>query len=346
MRGDLVQDRLRVQEQSASPFLKRSRQSAEKSPPAASMAMTMAEFRDYMENNTNKRFDGIEDKISGMQGTVDRINDNVKANAAKIESHEAKIAEICAEVKKMKQDPFPPLGRPLGPPSVPTPLPSPTDDREFDLARRSLRLWPIAGSTENDLWDSAGLFLGSNLALEGKLNEAAIDCIKRVDIPSGPGVRDEALIRFKDATIRDMVIGSASKLSAFIGSDGKATAGMRMEVPPRLQQTFRVLFKYGQNLRARHGPGTRRHVKFCDLDRTLYLNVKLPQDDNWSKVSIEVAMRGMKAKRSIDDGQLERRLDITGPIADARPRAASTSNPPPSSAASAWPRRPGGSTSS
>lgn len=145
-------------------------------------------------------------------------------------------------------------------------------------------------------------------------------------------------------------MGAASKLSSFIDVNGKATAGMRMEVPSRLQQSFRVLFKYGQNLRARHGQGTRRHVKFCDLERNLFLNIKLPGDEGWSKVSLEVAMRGMRARETMSNGQLERRLDITGPFtSQPRPRASSTagpSGPPPPTQASAWTRRSGGSSSS
>ena len=355
LRGDLVRDRQRIQEDSASPHLKRPRSTSEVSPtgPAAAMAMTMAEFREYMENNTNKRLDGLDDKMSGMQGTIRRIDANVKTNADNIQKHEEKISEMFAQIQKIKEDPFPPLAAgatgSLGGGLLP-PVPSRVEDREFDLARRSLRLWPVPGSTKDSLWEAAGIFLGTNLGMEGKLNATSIESITRVEIPSGPGVRDEVLVRFKEITLRDMVMGAASKLSSFIDVNGKATAGMRMEVPSRLQQSFRVLFKYGQNLRARHGQGTRRHVKFCDLERNLFLNIKLPGDEGWSKVSLEVAMRGMRARETMSNGQLERRLDITGPFtSQPRPRASSTagpSGPPPPTQASAWTRRSGGSSSS
>lgn len=77
--------------------------------------------------------------------------------------------------------------------------------------------------------------------------------------------------------------------------------------------------------------------------KSIFLNVKLPGDDRWGKVSIEVATRGMRAKDSLNDDQLERRLDITGPSRDPpRLRAASVADPPPST--SAWTRRTAGST--
>ena len=152
-----------------------------------------------------------------------------------------------------------------------------------------------------------------------------VEAISRVTIPSGPGVSDEALVLFSDSNVRDMVLGSAAKLGPFRDATGRPTAGMRMEVPPALQQDFRILFRYGQNLRTRHGLGTRRHVKFDDLTRGLYLNVKLPGDDGWSKVNLDLAKRGLRARDVVEVGNLERRLDINGPPVD-RPRAASTSS--------------------
>ena len=349
LRGDQVHDRLGEQEASASPILKRLRQTPEVSPPAkaANMAMTMAEFKDYMDNNTNKRLDGLDGKMSGMQASISRIDSTVRDNSERIQRHESQINEMREEVKKMKDGSFPPLptaNRDLGMGLIAAP-PTPASDPEYTLARRSLRLWPVEGATRDQIWAEAGIFMGTRLGLEGKIDKTSIESITRVEIPSGPGVCREVLVSFRDNASRDLVMGAASKLGPYIDSEGKATAGMRMEVPPRLQQNFRVLFKYGQTLRARHGKGTRRHVKFCDVERNLYLNVKLPLDETWSRVSLEVALRGMRARNSLNDDQLEKRLDITGPI-QPRERAASTSGRPAPTLASAWTRRSGGSASS
>ena len=353
LRGDLVADRLRTQEASASPVFKKTRPSVapshpnlEATPPRDEMALTMAEFKAYMDANTNKRLDGIEDKVSGMQAAIDRVDSNVKENNTRLKKHDERIDIIERAVKEIRQDPFPPPPKRHCFPSVSPPAPAP-DDKHFDKARRSLRLWPVRGNSRDDIWNAAGIFLGTNLGLEGRLDKSSIESISRVDIPSGPGVTDEALVLFKDVPTRDLVMGSASKLAPFMDDSGRATAGMRIEVPASLQQHFRVLFKYGQGLRARHGPGTRRHVKFCDLNRTLFLNVKLPGDDRWSKVSLDMARRGLQAKETLNDDQLERRLDITGPAREGpRQRAASLAGPPPPTQASAWTRRSGGSSSS
>ena len=350
LRGDLVKDRLAVQEASASPLLKRTRpSSASTTPPAPpthdDMAMTMAEFREYMDNNTNKRIGDLDRKVGGMQATVEKLDKAVEHNTNVLQQHEEQIQSMKRQLDKAKDESFPPLrpDRPLQTASLLPPVPQ--RDPAYDLARRSLRLWPIAGASRDELWHSVGVFLGTNLGLEGKLDKKAVETVERVILPSGPGVINEALVRFTDVATRDLVMGNASKLGPYQNDQGRATAGMRMEVPPKLTQMFRVLFKYGQNLRARHGQGTRRHVKFNDPEQSLYLNVKLPGDEQWSKVSIEVALRGIRARESINDSQLERRLDITGCDAP-RQRAMSTTGPPPPTQASAWTRRSGGSSSS
>lgn len=186
------------------------------------------------------------------------------------------------------------------------------------------------------------------------ITEAMIVDVSRPDVPSGPGTNQEALVRFKLTSDRDTVMGSSAKLAGFSDNQGKPTAGIRLKVPPRLRTAFRVLFRYGQALRRRHGQGMRRHIKFDDTERNLFLNVKLPGDEKWSRVSLEVARRGLRARDLASDGDLERRLDIGGPLADGdRPRAMSLStdngNPPaarqsgPTPSGSSWTGRRSGS---
>lgn len=75
----------------------------------------MADFKEYMENNANKRINGVDEKMSTMQGTINRIDQVVKGNSDRIEKNEAQISEIRAEVEKLKKTParhFPPLPPP------------------------------------------------------------------------------------------------------------------------------------------------------------------------------------------------------------------------------------------
>ena len=291
------------------------------------------------------RLDSVDTSLVVLKGDLTRVNNNVNSNTAKIEEHgrmltaqHEKLAGMEAEVEKLKAGES--TGRPVQWP-VPTPSAARCDDPGFAKARRSLRIWPIAGSTREEIWGSTGSFIERNLSLS-HVTEATIESITRPDVPSGPGVRLEVIVTFFLSSVRDSVMGASSKLASFIDTTGKPTAGIRLEVPPAHRVDFSVLFKYGQMLRTRHGQGLRRHVKFEDVERSLFLNVKLPGDDAWSRVTVDVARRGLRSRNLARDVDVERRMDINGPsAADGRPRAASTSaqpmqTTPPSQQQSTW----------
>ena len=342
LRGDLVQDRLRQQEETASPLLKKNRPdpTSPRSPPELyfsptetavaenqdrdNMALTLAQLKLYMDENTNKKIDNVEVRLGTIESSVAGNTTRLDAQAASISANARSIQDIKAEVDKLKKTPFPPLPAPLQGNWGAGPRVNEEEVSEFRRARKSLRLWPVNGRTKDDLWHEAGIFMGTNLGMQGKLDRTKIEEIVRPEIPSGPGAKDEVLVRFTDDTTRDMVLGAAALLAPFVDDQGKPTAGLRIEVPKHLRTEFRLLFKYGQNLRARHGKGTRRHVKFDDGAMTLFLNVRLPGDESWSRVSVEVARRGLRAREAANDEHLERRMDITGPL-EERPRSASTS---------------------
>ena len=313
LRGDQAADRLRTQEASASPLLKKSR----------TMAITMADFEAYMDRNVKRRLEsidegqaGIRDDISKIEGAVSANSEKIAGNVTAIAKNEAGIKELRDEVKKLKDSPATPRW-----PSAP----GGRAEEAYDIARRSVRLWPVAGQDRTSLWTSTGDFLRDKLDLEGSLRDSMFESIERVTAPSGPGAKDEVLVRLKEPQHRDLIVGAASKLAPYVDETGRPTAGIRMEVPKELLPDFRTLYRYGQNLRARHGPGTRKHIKFSDMDRSIFLNVKLPGDESWSRVSVEIARRGLKKRSEATDEQLEARLDIDGPPQGEprRPRAAS-----------------------
>ena len=202
----------------------------------------------------------------------------------------------------------------------------PLEDRLFDSARRSVRLWPVAGERSDELWDNAGIFLQEKLQL-GPINEAQIEKIFRPENPSGAGVKMEVIVVFKLTEMRDKVMGASSKLSDCFNNEGRPTAGIRIEVLRHLRADFSALNKFGQQLRKRHGEGTRRHVKFDDIDKALFLNVKLPRDESWSRIPICVARKALKSREAKYSDALMKRMDISGsPCAEDRPRAASVSS--------------------
>ena len=103
LRGDRVHDHLKVQEESASPQLKKNRfDSKETTPPSIKMAMTMADFKAYMEENSNKRFDKLEGSMDGISAAVKKVEVAVEANTEKIDQHDVLIREIRQDLDAVK----------------------------------------------------------------------------------------------------------------------------------------------------------------------------------------------------------------------------------------------------
>ena len=329
LRGDQAVDRLREQEAGASPLLKKSRPSPTPSPdPNPKMAMTLAEFKAYMDETTNKKLDSQGEVLNSLKTTVQKVDAKVETNTRNlresstiIKKNQEAIELLKTEVRAIKE-------KEATPPAWPAPRESSNDEEEraYLTARRSLRIWPVGGNTVRELWTATGDFMRQKLGLEHMLRDSMIQGITRADVPSGPGVKEEVIVVFKAETDRDAVLGAVGKLAGCVDVTGKPTAGVRIEVPAHLRTTFRSLFKYGQALRVRHGAGTRRHVKFDDNMRTLFLNAKLPGDSTWSRISIDVARRGLRAREELTNSEVEQRFDITGP---ARERSASLADFPP-----------------
>ena len=285
--------------------------------------MTLADFRAHMRDNTDKNISEIKTVIGKVETTVAEHSAKLDRHEATIRSNQAQIAEMRQEMKAAKLTTTQPA------PGGNSPGPSPPHmslESEYDLARRSVRIWPVLGNLQDQIWQATAAFLSVNL----RLSEVKMDDVHSVTRPlsaSGPGVNNEVVVTFKEAHVRDQVMGASAALGTYMDANGRATAGICMQVPPALQAHFRILFKFGQSLRLRHGQGTRRHIKFDDALWGLYLNVKLPGDERWSRVSVEVARRGLTARAIIDDGEIERRLDITGPT-NERTRTTSLSSQP------------------
>ena len=75
-----------------------------------------------------------------------------------------------------------------------------------------------------------------------------------------------------------------------------------------LLDTFRLLNRFGARLRARHGPGTKRHIKFDDYSGSLYANVKLPGDATWTRVSLDMASSDLEASVREEDAKNRKRF--------------------------------------
>ena len=71
---------------------------------------------------------------------------------------------------------------------------------------------------------------------------------------------------------------------------------MRIDVPEHLRGTFKLLENYGYKMKRRHGPGLRRHVKYDDVEESLYISVNLPDSDDWIDVTPNIALAEKREK--------------------------------------------------
>lgn len=193
-------------------------------------------------------------------------------------------------------------------------------------AMRPIRVWPVAGSTEEELWGNAGEFLHGPLAIpETDVGQDDIEAVFPVNDPMQPeNIKDEVVVRFKDSKTRDMVMVNSVNLAA--------CAGTRLELPNGLKGTFCLLSRFGIRLRAGHGEGTKRHVKFDDLAGSLYTNVKLPGDTKWTRVTLEMARSDLEASVREENDAYQKGLAsklISGPRERLHGPAAEARAPPP-----------------
>ena len=198
-----------------------------------------------------------------------------------------------------------------GEPRVPTvQIRRATHTEEYALARRSIRLWPVSGRTKEDLWGGVGDFIHGPLGVpECDVNQSDISEIKRVvEPPMNDSINNEVTVILRDKKIRDLLMVNSVNLAGMVDREGRPPAATRMVVPLELRDTFGLLQRFGASLRARHGPGTKRHVKFDVFSASLYINVKLPGDTAWTRVSPQLAREDLGASVREEDSRNQKRL--------------------------------------
>ena len=112
---------------------------------------------------------------------------------------------------------------------------------EYLRARRLLRLWPVVGLTEEDLWGNTGDFIHDTLKVstEELGQDDILEVFRPLDTVPSDLVVNEVLVVFKIARIQDLVISHSANLANRVDGDGRPTAGTRIEIPPELKETFK-----------------------------------------------------------------------------------------------------------
>ena len=280
---------------------------------ASAPAFTFADFTSYMQTNFNldkldKRFDDMEDSMERVGRKVDRQGNRLKEvekRLNKLEGIENQEDEVFEPIKKF-----------------PEPLMSSRDARgketdreamerrEYEKARSSLKIFPIGGTNEEELLANLIVFMDRVLGLPSSVNNReAVVSIRRMG--QNKFAPDKVLVVFREAAVRDSVIWSSGMLAELVDkSNGTPKAGIRIVVPAHLKSTEKQLSDYGRRIRNKHGKGTKTHIKFDDSDRSIYLNIRLKEDNLWSRVYPEFARDWLKKLRNSEAEKLNRRFNL------------------------------------
>ena len=132
----------------------------------------------------------------------------------------------------------------------------------------------------------------------------------------------EAVATFSSVFARDRVSAHGKNLRPYFDEQDRPTAGMKIDFPPFLSKTFRILEWYRAEMRRNHGPGTRRNIRFNDDDLSLYLDVKLPGDDHWHRVEQDMAEDFKRKCETVAKTRTKNALEIVSvnniPLGDRR----------------------------
>ena len=280
-------------------------------------ALTADFFRNLIGENTatiTAKLDKVTGDLAQLSGTVDSSKKEIAAVTAEVERHSSELTdqrtlveELADRVARLEN------GGGLRNKSC-------TLSPAYLHARRSVRMWPIENANSKTLWKGVGEFLHSALGIpESDIGPEDIEEV--VALPehkyTAGNISKEALVTFFCPRKRDIVVSSSPNLSNLM-ENGVPTAGLRLEIPEELMGQFRLLSRFGTRLRARHGAGTKRHVKFDDVDGSLFMNIKLPGDESWSRITVETARIDLDRTSRDESAKLLKRIHAK-PLPTRRP---------------------------
>ena len=276
-------------------------------PPGSSMVTTdfllkaLKENTDFLIKSFNSSIGALSTRIEDNATRISNNSEAISRQAATSASQRAELEAVAVRVSALERaESRPECGQ--------------VDERatlsmSYLTARRSVRLWPVAGQSDDELWEGVGEFLHGTLAInEGDVCQEDIESVSRVLDGREHSGKEEVLVKFFDKQKRDLVVSSSPSLAKEVDREGKPTAGIRLEIPPELSDTFRLLHRFGTRLRARHGVGTKRHIKFDDYCGSLYANIKLPGDASWTKITPAMARADLSASMREENEHTQKRL--------------------------------------
>ena len=239
-------------------------------------------FKIHMEKLPTKQ--DFDERVGGLE-------ENVKKNSQKLNELEERLDRQAQETaNRAQKEPLNPLVSGQSKQDAYIQRREEGRIQKFQLAKRSLRIWPIEGTGEFELGKSLDGFFRKALNMsESDLREVIIESITRTR--TSPRARHymEVLVVFREEDTRELILSYSRSLAAFKDNEGRPTAGLRMEVPDYLGSTFKLLETVSIYLKQKHGTEARRLIKYDDVELSLYIAFKPKGATSWRRITPKMA---------------------------------------------------------
>ena len=171
-------------------------------------------------------------------------------------------------------------------------------EAKYLIARRSFRIWPLHGVTQDNEDEVVKKFLSENMGVpDSVLDQTLLDTIR----PTMPGaksrIQKEYVVTFADVEMRDTIKSYASGLAKC-----KGEAGLRLELPENLKTSHKILEEHALAIKNLYGGQgqVKRNIRFDDRSRDLMMDLKLPTGNTWHNVTIVQATEAKKIREELD----------------------------------------------
>ena len=125
--------------------------------------------------------------------------------------------------------------------------------------------------------------------------DVILDTVRPADEARNSKIQSEYVVMFANVESRDAIKSYASGLAA-----AKGAAGLRLDVPPCLKGSFKILNEYRIAMIRIYGKEVKHNIHFDDRNEDLMMDIKLPTSATWHNTTIDQAREAKKARDTID----------------------------------------------
>ena len=171
-----------------------------------------------------------------------------------------------------------------------------TQQLRYTKARRSFKIWPVTTKEGQHVEDAVREFFTKLMGVPiTAAVEAEFESVKQAELMKNSKIKSELLVTFVDVECRDAIKTYASGLAT-----AKGAAGLRLDIPPCLKGSFKILNEHGLAMIRIYGKEVKRNIRFDDRNDDLMMDLKLPTSSTWHNITIEQAREAKKARDNID----------------------------------------------